>query len=230
MQHQADVAQRGDAVWITLRRDTRNLLDAEHTRWLAETVRSVDRQAPVAIVLTGAGDVFCGGADGPHLRATGTAQRFADEVVALFGALHSMPTPVIAALNGDALAGGFALACLADVVIAVEGARLGTIEASLGTWPMIAQVPALTRVPPKAAITNMLTGQPFDTERALRLGVLDEVVDRSALEAAVDRYVELIRCGGAAVRRGRPLMRAALSPTFEPALREGAEEFVRMFG
>lgn len=230
MKHQSRTEKRGDAVWLTLDRDQRNLLDAEHTRWLAETVAAVDENAPVALVLTGADGVFCGGADGPYLRKTGSAREFADAVVDLFSLLHSMQTPVVAAVNGDALAGGFGLVCLADIVVSVPDARLGTIEATLGTWPMIAQVPALTRMPPKAALANLLTGQPFEAERAVALGIIDEVAAPAALEQAVAAYVELIAASGAAARRGRPLMRRALAPNFESSLRAGAEGFVELFG
>lgn len=230
MQHTSTTTRRGDAVWVTLARGDRNLLDAELTEWLLETVRSLDAEAPTAIVLTGAGDTFCGGADGPHLRQSGTAQQFADACVALFELMHSMSTPVIAALNGDALAGGFGLTCLADIVVAVEQARLGTIEASLGTWAMIAQAPVLARMPAKSAVTNLLTGIPFTAEHAVALGVVDEVVRADELEPAVDRYVDLLTPGAAAARIGRPLMRNVLDPAFSNNLRTGAKAFVQMFG
>lgn len=230
MQHTSTTTRRGDAVWVTLARGDRNLLDAELTEWLLETVTSLDAEAPTAIVLTGAGDTFCGGADGPHLRQSGTAQRFADACVALFELLHSMSTPVIAALNGDALAGGFGLTCLADIVVAAEQARLGTIEASLGSWPMIAQAPALARMPAKAAVTNLLTGVPFSAERGAELGVVDEVVRVESIESAVERYVTLLTPGAAAARIGRPLMRDLLDPAFRDGLRTGAKAFVEMFG
>jgi len=228
--HQSTVESCGAASWITMARGERNLLDADLTSWLCDAIRSADATEPLAIVLTGAGTTFCGGADGPHLRETGTAKPFAAAAVELFELIDSIPTPVIAAVNGDALAGGFALACLADIVVAVESARLGTIEASLGTWPMIAQAPALARVPAKAAVTNILTGVPFTALEAASLGVVDRVIEPAGLSAAVDGYLELLAPGSTAARAGRPLMRRTLNPNLGQSLREGADAFVAMFG
>ncbi|MEU6375772.1 enoyl-CoA hydratase/isomerase family protein [Streptomyces sp. NPDC046909] len=228
--HQSTIDFRERSVWITLARGARNMLDAEMTAWLCDAVRSADEHESSAIVITGAGTVFCGGADGAHLRETGTAKQFADAVVQLFELLHSASTPVIAAINGDALAGGFGLACMADIAVAADGARLGTIEASLGTWAMIAQAPALARVPPKAAMTNLLTGVPFSAQEALRFGIVDAVVDSEEVRGSVDRYLDLLEPGKSAARLGRPLMRRVVNPHLGRDLREGADAFVAMFG
>lgn len=230
MNHQSTVDSQGRAVWITFARGDRNLLDAELTAWLCAAIRDADAQERPAIVLSGAGTTFCGGADGPYLRETGTAKSFADAAVDLFELLNSVSTPVIAAVNGDALAGGFGMVCLADIVVAVESARLGTIEASLGTWAMIAQAPVITRVPPKAVVTNLLTGVPFAATKAVELGVVDAVVEPAGLASAVEGYVDLLEPGAAAARLGRPLMRRALNPNLSQDLRTGAKAFVAMFG
>ena len=114
---------------------------------------------------------------------------------------------MVAAVNGDALAGGFGLACAADIVLAVEGASLGTIEAKLGTWPMIAQVPASRRVPVKAGLRNALTGVPFTTREAKDLGIIDEIVpDGDLLRARVTQIVREATVGGDAARRGKPML------------------------
>lgn len=229
--HQSSTEGRPDgSVWITLDRGDRNMLDADLTTWLLDQLRRADADAPPAIVLTGAGTTFCGGADGPYLRESKTAAVFAEAAVQLFELLHTMGTPLVAALNGDALAGGFGLVCLADIVVAVDGAKLGTIEASLGSWPMIAQTPVLTRVPPKAAIANLLTGIPFDSRRGRELGVVDQVVAPDQLEPAVAQVVGQLTPGAKAARLGRPMARRQLAPHFSADLRHGAAAFVEMFG
>ncbi|EMY35189.1 enoyl-CoA hydratase, partial [Arthrobacter crystallopoietes BAB-32] len=141
----------------------------------------------------------------------------------------ALRTPVLAAVNGDALAGGFGLVCSADIVIAVDTARLGTIEATLGTWPAVAQSPALRRVPAKAAITNILTGEPFSAGRAQQLGVIDEAVPADHLQERVAYYAEAVQRSGAAGRLGRPLMYASFDQDYGQALRSGAEGFIQLF-
>ncbi|GAA1016379.1 putative enoyl-CoA hydratase echA8 [Acrocarpospora pleiomorpha] len=225
-----DLRREGRVTWVTLRRPPRNLLDADLTARLYRTLVELDDDADTgAIVITGEGEYFCGGADGPRLRETGTAKAFAAAAVDLFGRFPRSRTPILAAVNGDALAGGFGLVCAADIVIAVEGSRLGTIEATLGTWPMIAQVAAARRVPEKAAITNALTGQPFTAARALDLGIVDEVVPTDRLHERVTHYAHLSMAGGAAALVGRPLFYRGKGQTIDDALRESAEAFIGMF-
>ncbi|WP_051423199.1 enoyl-CoA hydratase/isomerase family protein [Arthrobacter sp. MA-N2] len=216
---------------IVLQRGEKNLLNAQMCAQLYDGLRSLDENPGVgAIVITGAGDHFCGGADGAHIRETGTAGEFAAAVVDLFGYFPESTTPIIAAVNGDALAGGFGLACSADIVIAVDTAQLGTIEARLGTWPAIAQVAAARRVPLKAAITNALTGDPFDAARSLALGIVDEVVPREDLDARIEHYAEAVMRSGEAVRIGRPLFYRSLNQEYRTALHEGAAGFTALFG
>ncbi|WP_349428823.1 enoyl-CoA hydratase/isomerase family protein [Microbacterium sp. LWS13-1.2] len=225
------VARDGDVAWLTLHRGERNLLDAELTRALADAVAELDTQGVTAMVLTGAGAVFCAGADASKLRATGTAREFADAAIDLFCNLAEAQAPVIAAVNGDALAGGFGIACAADIVIAVDGAALGTVEAALGTWPMIAQVPASRRVPPKAAIRNALTGVPFTTAEAKDLGVIDEILsDAGALRVRAAEVAREVTVGGAAARRGKPMLVGLYMRQYRADLSGAADAFVDMFG
>lgn len=228
--HSSDVAVDEGIAIVTMRRGDRHLLDLDLTRWLADTLAELEsRDDVIAIVLTGADSTFCGGADGPLLRATGTAAPFADAIVDLFGAMPRMSTPVVAAVNGDALAGGFGLVCLADLVVAAAGSRLGTIEASLGTWPMLAQVPASRRVPQKPLVRNLLTGVPFEADEALRLGVVDAVVAPDAVLATAREFAVAATAGGAAARIGLPAYYAALETTYDEALAAGAATFTAQF-
>jgi enoyl-CoA hydratase/carnithine racemase len=220
-----------DLAWVTLDMPPRNLLDAERTGLLADTLQRLDADESVgAVALTGAGDNFCTGVDIPKVVKTGTVQAFADEAVRLFGHFTRARKPILAAINGDALAGGFGVLCSADIVIAADHVQMGTIEASMGTWPALAKVPGLRRVPPKAMITNCLTGVPFTAQRAWELNIVDEVVPFDQLRARVRAYADLVVRGGSAAQAGRPLFyRAAALPT-EDALRECAEAFISNFG
>ncbi|MCB1274073.1 MAG: enoyl-CoA hydratase/isomerase family protein [Leucobacter sp.] len=227
--------RQGSAAWLVLDRGERNLLDTELTRALVDELVRLDSDDSVgAVILSGAGTTFSGGADGACIRETGTAQAFADAAVELFARLADLGKPVIAAVTGDALAGGFGLACSADLVITVRAASLGTIETTLGTWPTIAQVPASRRVPPKAALRNVLTGVPFTADEALELGIVDEVLeDAESVLARAAELAELVGRGNRATELGRPLLSDLLirgSAGYRKDLERGAQAFIELFG
>ena len=224
------VRVEGRTAVVELNRPPANLIDEAMAVLLHESLTELDARADVdAIVLTGAGDVFCGGADAAMVRASGRGARFADAVARLFAFLPRSTTPLVAAVNGDALAGGFGLMCACDVVIVAEGARLGTNEAAHGAWPALAQVPAIGRVPEKAAITNALTGEPFTTGQALRLGIVDEVVSRSELDARIRHWARAVTAAGSAVAGGRPLFYRAREQSYDQAVEEARQALTRAF-
>ncbi|MGY5011070.1 enoyl-CoA hydratase/isomerase family protein [Streptomyces sp. 900105755] len=215
---------------LELNRPPAHLIDEAMAVRLHESLSDLDSRAEVdAIVVTGAGDVFCGGADASAVRASGRAAPFADAVARLFSFLPRSTTPLVAAVNGDALAGGFGLMCACDIVVVAEGARLGTNEAAYGAWPALAQVPAIRRVPEKAALTNALTGEPFSTDQALRLGIVDEVVPRAQLDARARDWAAAVTAAGSAVATGRPLFYRARELSYEQAVEEARRALTRAF-
>jgi enoyl-CoA hydratase/carnithine racemase len=224
-----DVTREGRVARITMRRPPQHKLDLLLTRALHATLAELDAADDVrAIVLTGSEGVFCGGADLPELMASGTVHDFADAVVELFALFPELRTPVVAAVNGDALAGGFGLMCCADIVLAVDDALLGTVEARFGSWPVIAQVAALQRTPFAALRRNVFTGKPFTAEQAERLGVVDEIVPAADLNARALEVAEEITVAGDAVATGRPELYRASTLPFREALRAGAGAFVTL--
>jgi enoyl-CoA hydratase/carnithine racemase len=225
------VRVEGRTAVIELDRPPANLIDEAMAVGLHESLTELDARADVAaIVVTGAGPLFCGGADAAAVRASGRGAFFADAVARLFSFFPRSTTPLVAAVNGDALAGGFGLMCACDVVIVAEGARLGTNEAAHGAWPALAQVPAIRRVPEKAALTNALTGEPFTTGQALRLGIVDEVVPRTRLDARVRHWAAAVTAAGPAVATGRPLFYRARELSYEQAVEEARQALTRAFG
>jgi enoyl-CoA hydratase/carnithine racemase len=182
-----------------------------------------------AIVITGSGDIFCGGLDIAQIQAGANPGDFASGLVELLRILPGLGKPLIAAVNGDALASGYSLACAADIALAVEDARLGTLEASVGIWPMIAQVPALHRLQPRHALENLLTGEPFDAQRAYEVGVINRVVPRGELWSEVERWVSLTTRAGTALPAGRRSFYRFADMTYDDALAASLDEFRRMF-
>jgi enoyl-CoA hydratase/carnithine racemase len=143
--------------------------------------------------------------------------------------IPTLGTPVLAAVNGDALASGFGLVCAADYAVTVPETKLGTYEASLGTWPMIAQVPLLQRLLPRHALQNILSGVPFDAEEALRVGAVNRVVPPGELEDAVLDYAALAARAGAALAPGRRSFYRFLDLEYDDALDQALDEFTAMF-
>lgn len=158
------------------------------------------------LVVTGAGDVFSAGADLHWMRAMaegGHDDQVADshQLDALFHALDTFPAPVVARVNGHALAGAMGLVACADVAVAVRGAKLGFTEAKLGLAPAVIS----TYVQPKIGVSNarryFLTGEIFDAERAFHIGLVHEVCDRADLDATMDDVLERVLAGGPAAQR-----------------------------
>lgn len=219
----------GSIRWLRLDRPPRNLLDPELLAELVDELRRCDEEPAVsAVVLTGAGDTFCGGLDIARIQAGADPVAFAAGLIALLRLLPTLGKPVLAAVNGDALGSGFALVCAVDYAVTVPDAKLGTPEASAGFWPMTAQVPLLHRLLPRHALQTILSGVPFDAADALRVGAVNRVVEPAELEQAVQEFAELAARAGGALAPGRRSFYRLLELSYEDALTEALEEFAAM--
>jgi enoyl-CoA hydratase len=162
----------GGVLVVTLNRpEVRNALDPALMDGLSAVLRAADADPGVrVIVLTGAGPVFCAGLDLKAFAAGG-------DFKGLVWFYHEgVATPVIAALNGSALAGGFELLLACDLVVAAEGAVLGITEVKRGLFAAGGGTTLADRVPMAVALEMGLTGEPFPVERALELGLVNRVV------------------------------------------------------
>jgi enoyl-CoA hydratase/carnithine racemase len=183
------IERRDGVALVTLSRpEKRNALSIELRVELAEAFGHLGADDGVGcVVLTGAGTAFCAGMDvtefGGDLRHK---RRLVETSTGAFEAIASCPRPVLGAVNGPALAGGFALALLCDVRIAAESATFGFPELPRGIPPSYASARAV--LPAGAAAEIALTGRVFDAREAQLLGVVNEVV---ADGRAVERGLEL---------------------------------------
>jgi enoyl-CoA hydratase/carnithine racemase len=187
----------GVALVILTRPEKRNALSIELRVELAEAFGHLGADDGVGcVVLTGAGTAFCAGMDvtefGGDLQHK---RRLVETSTGAFEAIGSCPRPVLGAVNGPALAGGFALALLCDVRIAAESATFGFPELPRGIPPSYASARAV--LPAGAAAEIALTGRVFDAREAQQLGVVNEVV---ADGRAVERGLELASAIAAAPR------------------------------
>jgi enoyl-CoA hydratase/carnithine racemase len=196
------IERRDEVALVTLQRpEKRNALSIDLRIELSEAFGRLGEDSGVGcIVLTGAGPAFCSGMDVTQFGGDREhRERLVETSTAAFEAIGSCPRPVIAAVNGPALAGGFALALLCDLRIAAEPATFGFPELPRGIPPSYAS--ARAALPPALAAEITLTGRVFDAAEALRLGVVNEVVPEAQ---SVERSLQL--AGGiAAAPRGATL-------------------------
>ena len=222
---------REDAVAVlALDNPPRNLLDPDLMALVREAILEADADPEVqAIVLTGRGELFCGGLDIAQIQAGADPVAFASGLVELLRVLPHLGKPILAKVNGDALASGYSLVVAADIAVAADHVRIGTLEASGGIWPMIAQVPPLQRLHPRHALENLLTGEPFEARRAYESGIVNEFVPAADLDAAGRRWAGLSVRAGKALAAGRRSFYRFSELSYDDALTASLEEFRAMF-
>jgi len=205
-----EVERDGHVLRITLARpDRRNAFDAALIAELAEAFVDVGRAR--AVLLAGDGPSFCAGADVDWMRAS--AGLSLDENVAdanamrrMFEAIDNCPAPVVARVQGHALGGGAGLVAAADIAIAAPGTVFAFSEVKLGIIPAVISPFVLPKIGPGAARRYFVTGERFDAETALRIGLVHEVA--ADLDAAVERVLgELLSAGPHAARWAKRLVR-----------------------
>ncbi|MCW2666348.1 MAG: Methylglutaconyl-CoA hydratase [Frankiales bacterium] len=203
---------------------SRALLEQLHT---ALTAASQD-DGVRAVVLTGAGPVFCSGADLKEQRAGG-----GPAVVGLPDILTLImdgPLPVIARVNGAARAGGLGLIAACDLTVGLAGATFGFSEVRIGVAPAIIAVPVLRRMEPRAVRELFLTGEPFDGLRAQRSGLLDRAVADDELDATVDQLVgQVTRGAPGALAATKQLLRQVPGASLQEDFARMAELSARLF-
>ncbi len=177
---------------LTLNRpDKRNALSGVLVTELARALAAVAEQPEVrVVVLTGAGKVFSAGADLAELSRLQEAtaeENLADSerLAALFRQIAHYPKPLIAKVNGHAIAGGCGLAVACDFAIAAAGSKLGFTEVRIGFVPAIVATFVLRRVGETVARDLLLRGRLIEAEEAVRLGLIHQAVPSEALDATV---------------------------------------------
>jgi methylglutaconyl-CoA hydratase len=204
------VERDGDLLRVTLARpDRHNAFDAALISELAEAFVDVGRAR--AVVLAGEGKSLSAGADVDWMRSS--ADLSYEENVADANALRRMleaidgcPAPVVARAQGYALGGGAGLVAAADIAIAARDAVFAFSEVKLGIIPAVISPFVVAKIGRGAARRYFLTGEHFDAETALRIGLVHEVADD--VDAAVERVLgELLSAGPHAVRWAKRLIR-----------------------
>jgi enoyl-CoA hydratase/carnithine racemase len=183
---QLSVERRDEIALVTLQRpEKRNALSIELRSDIAETFASLSADDGVGcVVLTGAGSAFCSGMDtsqfGGNLE---NRKRLVETSTIAFQAVGDCARPVVAAVNGPALAGGFALSLLCDLRVASSQAKFGYPELPRGIPPSYAA--ARATLPATVAKELCLTGRVVSADEAHRLGIVREVANGDVVERAV---------------------------------------------
>jgi methylglutaconyl-CoA hydratase len=184
---------------ITLNRpERRNALTQEMQVDLIRAFREADDSGTTrVVVLTGAGDAFCGGLDltvlqRMHDKSALQLSEDAHRLQKLFRTLYELPVPTIAAVNGHAVAGGTGLATLCDFTLAVPEAKFGYTEVKIGFVPALVSAYLSLQVGEKQARNLLLTGRLFTAEEAFGLGLVTEIVAPEDLQARVRSLTETL--------------------------------------
>jgi enoyl-CoA hydratase len=179
------IEHSGDVVVVTLQRpDKRNALSIDLRVELADAFTRLGEDESVGcVVLTGAGSAFCSGMDTTQFGGDmENRRRLVETSTSAFEAVGDCKRPVVAAVNGPALAGGFALSLLCDLRVAHSSAVFGYPELPRGIPPSYASARAV--LPATIAQELCLTGRVVDANEAHRLGIVREVVADDVVERA----------------------------------------------
>ncbi|NGM46096.1 crotonase/enoyl-CoA hydratase family protein [Rhodobacter sp. SGA-6-6] len=204
--------------------EKRNVLSPAMIAELTDLARGIGQQAR-AVVLSGAGPVFCAGGDLDWMRAqmqAGRAQRLAEarKLADMLHALNTLPAPLIGRLHGGAFGGGIGLACVCDVAIAAEGTKFCFSETRLGIIPATIGPYVLARMGEGNARRVFMSARVFEAAEAERLGLVARVLPADALDAAVEAEVApYLSTAPGAVAEAKRLARA-LGPRIDAGVIE----------
>jgi methylglutaconyl-CoA hydratase len=198
---------------ITLARpDKRNAISTQMIEDLLASLAEVQSSPARVAILTGEGKAFCSGMDLDELRAIATrsaVEHLEDSrrMARLFRTVYSFPKPLIAAVNGYALAGGCGLATLADFTIAVPDAKFGYTEVRIGFIPALVSVFLRRQIGEKRTRDLALTGRLFDAAEAREMGLVNLVVAaKELMEEARKLAATLIAASPTSLARTKRLL------------------------
>jgi enoyl-CoA hydratase/carnithine racemase len=230
------IENRGKVRILTLNRpEKRNALDTALTQALLQALRSADSDDSAdAIVLTGAGQGFCAGADLSEfkdLQDPQAAEARAELTMQLHLVFSRMSTPVVTAINGAAMGGGAGLALAGDLAVMGQHAKLGYPEAKHGIVAAIVMANLVRQVGQKTAFELVSLGEPMDAERALALGLVNRIEPEDrVMEEALYLAGKLAALPKAAIAQTKRLFYEVVELSLEEALQRAREINKKMRG
>ncbi len=233
--HKLTVEKHGHTALITINHPPANTWDRDSLIGLKLLIEHLNRDDDIyALVITGQGDKFFSAgadlklfADGDKARARDMARRFGEA----FEALRDFRGVSIAAINGYAMGGGLECALACDIRIAAQQAQLALPEASVGLLPCAGGTQALAWLVGEGWAKRMiLCGERVDAQTALRIGLVEQVVDNGeACTTALHLAAKVARQSPVAVRAIKPLIQGARERAPNSWLCEERERFIDLF-
>jgi methylglutaconyl-CoA hydratase len=213
--------------------EKRNAISAQMIADVLAVLSQAEEGPARVIIITGSGKAFCAGMDLDELQhvARQTQPKNLEDarrVTKMFYKLHSFPKPVIAAVNGAALAGGCGIATLADFTVAVPEAKFGYTEVKLGFMPALVSVFLRRRIGDRYVRDLLLTGRIIDAAEALRMGLITEIVpSESLMDRARQIAALLLAASPTAIAQTKKLLldfdRVAIRAELEVAIAANAD-------
>jgi methylglutaconyl-CoA hydratase len=224
---------RDDIATITLNRpEKRNAISAQMIADLLSALAEIEESSARVAILTGNGKAFCSGMDLEMLIAISTKspeENIEDSrrMARMFRRIWSFPKPLIAAVNGPALAGGCGIAMLCDFTLASPEAKFGYTEVRIGFIPALVSLFVRRQIGDKAARDLLLTGRVIEPAEARALGVITEIVPADRLLARARELAEtLLAASPTSLVRTKKLLRdssaAEVDADIERAIAENA--------
>jgi methylglutaconyl-CoA hydratase len=220
---------------LTLNRpDKRNAINPHMISELLTAFDEIEKKKVRVVIMTGAGSAFCAGMDLEMLSAIAqqSPQENQDDsrrIAKLFRRIWSFPRPIIAAVNGHALAGGCGIATLCDFTLAVPEAKFGYTEVRIGFLPAIVSVFLTRQIGDKRARDLLLTGRLVEAKEAQQLGLVSEIVTPDKLLARASELADyLVEVSPGSLSRAKRLLVTAEAAGVDADLERAVLENARI--
>ena len=225
----------GQLTTLTLNRpDKRNAISEQMICDVLTALDEIERSRARVVIITGAGKCFCAGMDLEMLNAIATqsaAENMEDSrrMAKMFRRIWSFSKPLIAAVNGAALAGGCGIATLCDFTLAVAEAKFGYTEVKIGFLPAIVSVFLTRQIGDKHARDLLLTGRLILSDEAAKLGLISEIVPAEQLIPRARELAEvLIAASPVSLTRAKRLLTSAAAASVDADLERAILENARI--
>jgi methylglutaconyl-CoA hydratase len=200
----ARIDQDGNATVMLNRPEVHNAFDPEMVEALTAAFEALGRDAEVrSVVLVGAGESFCAGADIAHMKKSASYTKKQNYEAALASAnmlhaLYTLPKPTIACIRGAVRGGGCGLVAACDIAVASRFATFQLSEVKLGIIPAMISPYVIGAIGSRMSRRYMLTGEAFDSAEAFRIGLIHDIDEDEHLNAKVGELLAALYTSGPA--------------------------------